>query len=79
MIANKKTEVPKENLIYLAVIWSGDTGRVLITTPGHLRRTVAHETAIGSTIIGEFTDQRVAERAARLFIHGWRQASNIGT
>lgn len=79
MIANKKTEVPKENLKYLAVICDEDTGRVLTVADWHLRRTVAHETALGSTIVGEYSDKGVAERAVKLVTRGWLDAKNTGT
>ena len=84
MINSTKTDSPKRNIPvkFLAVIRADDTGRVLTVGEAHLSCTVAHETKIGSTIVGEYTDLSVAERAVRLALRGWRrcpEARNIGT
>ena len=71
MIANKQN-IPS-TVKYLAVIRDGDEGRVLTVSDGHIRRTVEHERRIGSVIVGEFTELRVAERAVRQALAGWKE------
>ena len=63
-------------LKYVAVIRPDGEGRVLTTSDDRLRVTVDHETRIGSTVIGEYTDLGVAQRAAKLAEKGWRLPAN---
>jgi hypothetical protein len=86
MIVTKKTDIPREiarahdvsskrttTVKYLAVLRDGE-GRVLTVALHDLSRTVAHETRIGGTVIGEYGERHHAERAARLSERGWRRA-----
>lgn len=67
-------------LKYIAVIRADGTGRVLTVGDSHIRRTVDHEAKVNkSVIIGEYTDPRTAEKAARLAERGWRQAAERRT
>jgi hypothetical protein len=57
---------------YIAVIRAGK-GRVLTVREGDIRKTLEHETRIGSTIIGEYNNHNTADRAAQLAEKGWRR------
>jgi hypothetical protein len=61
----------KSTVRYIAVIRPGDIGHVLAVGDEHIRRTVEHETRLGSVIIGEYSSINVAERAVKQALHGW--------
>jgi hypothetical protein len=58
---------------FLAVIRKDGSGKAIPVPEEELRRTVFHEEAIGSRILGDYGDPDHAKNAVLLGLRGWRR------
>ena len=58
---------------FLAVIRADGRGKVINVASGQLRTIWSQEKAAGSTVIGEYSNPRTAEKAVALGLRGWRR------
>jgi hypothetical protein len=64
---------------FLAVIRVDGSGKAIPVVEEELRRTVAHEEAIGSRVVGDYGDPDRAKRAVMLALQGWTRPAERKT